>query len=366
MSLMSLTHSNKLFMPTPVTIVTGFLGAGKSTFLNYVLTERHGMRIAVIENEFGEGVGVESLIVKDGLGGAAMDGYYELANGCVCCTARDDLVATLEALVSRPGAAAFDHVLVELSGLASPGPVARAFWADDGNECAKFTLDGVICVADAARLPRQLAERSAATSGSSVNAVNEAAQQIAFADVILLNKADTCDNEEISAARSAAQRINGTARFVETTRSRADLSSLLSLASLSVRGPQPGVDSSADESRSYCSSAACSDSAHVHDYGITSVVLRVEGSLCREAFMTWAADLLWSSGDRGIRVLRGKGIVSLADAPARFIFQSVEETFDLMQAGEHDVATNETAIVLIGTGLVRDQLMLNLARCRKL
>jgi G3E family GTPase len=350
--------------PTPVTIVTGFLGAGKSTFLNYVLTERHGMRIAVIENEFGEGVGVESLIVKDGLGGAAMDGYYELANGCVCCTARDDLVATLEALVSRPGAAAFDHVLVELSGLASPGPVARAFWADDGNECAKFTLDGVICVVDAARLPRQLAERSAATSGSSVNAINEAAQQIAFADVILLNKADTCGSEDLSAARSAAQGVNGTARFVETTRSRADLSSLLSLASLS-RGPQSAM-SSADEMKSCCSSTACADGVHAHDYGITSVVLRVEGSLCREAFMTWAADLLWSGGDRGIRVLRGKGIVSLADAPARFIFQSVEETFDLMQAGEHDVASGETAIVLIGTGLVRDQLMPPLARCRKL
>ena len=358
--------------PIPVTIVTGFLGSGKSTLLNNVLTERHGLRIAVVENEFGEGVGVESLIVKDGLGGKALDGYYELANGCVCCTARDDLVATMEALLSRPGAA-FDHVLIELSGLASPGPVARAFWSDDGNECARFKLDGVVCIVDAARLPRQLVERGAAAD-KSVHAINEAALQIAFADVVLLNKADTCDAAALGAARAAASAINRKARFIETTRARADVGALLSLASLSPLNMDVVLGAENVDGGCCCTDGAdAASDAHTHDATISSVVVRVQGDLRRDAFMRWAAALLWvDSSGSSTRVLRGKGVLSLAGETVRHIFQSVEETFDVTRVegalGEWPLGlgsppVRETALVLIGTGLKVVALRLSLAEC---
>ena len=385
--------------PIPVTIVTGFLGAGKSTLLNYILTERHGMRIAVVENEFGEGVGVESLIVKDGLGGKAIDGYYELANGCVCCTARDDLVATMEALLSRPGAA-LDHVLIELSGLASPGPVARAFWADEGNECARFTLDGVVCVVDAARLPRQLAERGAATSGNS-SSINEAAMQIAFADVVLLNKADTCDVAALALARASVSAINKQARFMETTRARADVSTLLHLAALSGGGEGGGGGEGVFATRDEDGSSNCCDGgadhththddddtlAHTHDVTIRSIVLRVKGDLQRDAFMQWIAALLWpdnsgggSGGSGGHdsggvvrRVLRGKGILSFAGETKRHMFQSVEETFDISRvegdAGEWPISSSGdadpkgSALIFIGTGLNVIVLQKSLEKC---
>jgi G3E family GTPase len=351
------------------------------------------------------------LIVKDGLGGKAIDGYYELANGCVCCTARDDLVATMEALLSRPGAALLDHVLIELSGLASPGPVARAFWADAGNECARFTLDGVVCVVDAARLPRQLAERGAAASGTA--SINEAAMQIAFADVVLLNKADTCDAAALALARASVSAINKQARFMETTRARADVSALLHLAALSagVIAIRDEDGSSSGSSSNCCGGNSCSvphthsheddddddDAlAHAHDVTIRSIVLRVKGDLQRDAFMQWIAALLWPennsggggsenrSGASGVvrRVLRGKGILSFAGETKRHLFQSVEETFDvsciegdagawplsfggLVGEEEEDGRSQqrETALVFIGTGLLFDELQKSLEKC---
>ncbi|RHY80397.1 hypothetical protein DYB31_013269 [Aphanomyces astaci] len=159
----------------PVTILTGFLGAGKTTLLNYILTQNHGKRIAVIENEFGEEIGVESLIARDGAEGDAFADFYELSNGCICCSVRDDLVSTLEELLTRRDR--FDYVLVETTG-ASRHTLASIFWVDSELE-GRITLDGIVTLVDAKNIAWHLEQQT-----------NEVMSQIAYADRILVNKAD--------------------------------------------------------------------------------------------------------------------------------------------------------------------------------
>ncbi|RHZ31704.1 hypothetical protein DYB26_013560 [Aphanomyces astaci] len=159
----------------PVTILTGFLGAGKTTLLNYILTQNHGKRIAVIENEFGEEIGVESLIARDGAEGDAFADFYELSNGCICCSVRDDLVSTLEELLTRRDR--FDYVLVETTG-ASRHMLASIFWVDSELE-GRITLDGIVTLVDAKNIAWHLEQQT-----------NEVMSQIAYADRILVNKAD--------------------------------------------------------------------------------------------------------------------------------------------------------------------------------
>jgi G3E family GTPase len=373
-------------MATPVTIITGFLGAGKTTLMRRILTEHHGLRIAVIENEFSEDAGVESLILKSGLGGPAADGFYELSNGCLCCTAKDDLVATLEKLVARRER--FDRVLIETSGLADPGPVAAAFWGDAGAEPA-FALDGVVCVVDAGRICAQLAARRAA------GAVNEAARQVALADVVLLNKADTAAAGG-EGARAAVRAINGAARLQACSHAEVDLGALLRLCAYSARAEAAGggVEGGAEggggggggcAAHSHAPGEACGGGgggdAHAHDSGITTVLLRAPAPLQRRAFMEWAAALLWEQGEapegapQPQRVLRGKGVLQFAGeggagggAAAKHIFQSVEAQFDVQPAegagalwaqGE----ARESRVILIGWGLRRELLQAGLSAC---
>ena len=167
----------------PVTILTGFLGSGKTTLLNRILTEEHGKRIAVIENEYGE-VGIDQALVIN-----ADEEVFEMSNGCICCTVRGDLIRVLNNLNKRRDK--FDYVLVETTGLADPGPVAQTFFMDDELR-AEYALDGIVTLVDAAHIDQQLGRS------------DESTEQIAFADVLLLNKTDlvndeTLDNLEVSA-----------------------------------------------------------------------------------------------------------------------------------------------------------------------
>ena len=166
----------------PVTVLTGFLGAGKTTLLNYILTEQHGKRIAVIENEFGE-IGIDDAIVID-----AEEEIFEMNNGCICCTVRGDLIRILVKLISRKDR--FDQILIETTGLADPAPVAQTFFVDD-EMSAQLKLDAIVTVVDAKHLLPHLDEEKPE------GVENEAVEQLAFADRIVLNKIDLSNDSEL-------------------------------------------------------------------------------------------------------------------------------------------------------------------------
>jgi G3E family GTPase len=192
----------------PVTVLTGFLGSGKTTLLNRILTEQHGKRIAVIENEFGEVAVDHELVI------GAQEEIFETANGCICCTVRGDLIRVLGQLRKRRDR--FDYVLIETTGLADPGPVAQTFFVDEELR-EDYQLDAIVTLVDAAHISTQL--KSAAT----------AAEQIAFADVLLLNKTDLVEPQQLAVLERELRGINGTARIVHTERAALPLDQVLNL-----------------------------------------------------------------------------------------------------------------------------------------
>jgi G3E family GTPase len=192
----------------PVTVLTGFLGAGKTTLLNRILTERHGKRIAVIENEFGE-VGVDHELVI-----GAQEEIFETANGCICCTVRGDLIRVLGQLRKRRDR--FDYVLIETTGLADPGPVAQTFFVDEELR-EDFLLDAVVTLVDAAHVLGQVADSAIA------------AEQIAFADVLVLNKTDLVDAPRLARIEQQLRAMNRSARLVRTQQAQLPLDQVLDI-----------------------------------------------------------------------------------------------------------------------------------------
>ncbi|MDO9454414.1 MAG: GTP-binding protein [Stagnimonas sp.] len=190
----------------PVTVLTGFLGAGKTTLLNRILSEHHGQRIAVIENEFGE-VGIDQALVIN-----ADEEIFEMNNGCICCTVRGDLIRILGQLLKRRDK--FDRILVETTGMADPGPVAQTFFMDEDMK-AQFALDGLVTVVDAKHLLLHLDDS------------DEAQKQVAFADVILLNKCDLVSPDELDAVEQRVRRINAVAKLIRTTHAAAPINTVL-------------------------------------------------------------------------------------------------------------------------------------------
>ncbi len=190
----------------PVTVLTGFLGAGKTTLLNRILSEHHGQRIAVIENEFGE-VGIDQALVIN-----ADEEIFEMNNGCICCTVRGDLIRILGQLLKRRDK--FDRILVETTGLADPGPVAQTFFMDDDMK-AQFALDGLVTVVDAKHLALHLDDSE------------ECRKQVAFADVILLNKCDLVSADELDAVERRVRHINALAKLIRTTHAAAAITDVL-------------------------------------------------------------------------------------------------------------------------------------------
>ena len=192
----------------PVTVLTGFLGSGKTTLLNRILSEQHGKRIAVIENEFGEVAVDHELVI------GAQEEIFETANGCICCTVRGDLIRVLNQLRKRRDR--FDYVLIETTGLADPGPVAQTFFIDEDLR-DDFQLDAIVTLVDAAHISGQLATVAAA------------ADQIGFADVLLLNKTDLVSAPELARIEQELRAINGSARVVRTRNAQLPLSQVLDL-----------------------------------------------------------------------------------------------------------------------------------------
>ncbi|XP_055284321.1 zinc-regulated GTPase metalloprotein activator 1B isoform X3 [Moschus berezovskii] len=203
----------------PVTIITGYLGAGKTTLLNYILTEQHSKRIAVILNEFGEGSAVEkSLAVSQG--GELYEEWLELRNGCLCCSVKDNGLRAIENLMKKKGK--FDYILLETTGLADPGAVASMFWVD-AELGVDIYLDGIITVVDSKYGLKHLAEEKPD------GLINEASRQVALADIIIINKTDLVSEEDLNKLRTTIRSINGLGKILETQRSRVDLAKVLDL-----------------------------------------------------------------------------------------------------------------------------------------
>lgn len=197
----------------PVTILTGFLGSGKTTLLNRILTEQHGKRIAVIENEFGE-VGIDQGLVIN-----ADEEVFEMSNGCICCTVRGDLIRVLSNLMKRRDK--FDYVLVETTGLADPGPVAQTFFMDDDIR-DEFTLDGIVTLVDAAHISQQLVRS------------NESIEQVAFADVLVLNKTDLVSTDTLNKIEARLKDVNPMTKFLRAERADIPVDTVLSLGAFNL------------------------------------------------------------------------------------------------------------------------------------
>ena len=198
----------------PVTVLTGFLGSGKTTLLNRILSENHGKRIAVIENEFGE-VGVDSELVI-----GAEEELFETNNGCICCTVRGDLIRILNQLMKRRDR--FDYILIETTGMADPGPVAQTFFLDDGLR-DRFQLDAIVTMVDARHFEQHVDE------------LNEPAEQVAFADLVLLNKTDLVDEASLERIERRIRGINGTAKILRTKNADAPVDAVLNVGAFDLQ-----------------------------------------------------------------------------------------------------------------------------------
>ncbi|NJO54425.1 MAG: GTP-binding protein [Bacteroidales bacterium] len=369
----------------PVTVLTGYLGAGKTTLLNRILSEPHGQKFAVIVNEFGE-IGIDNDLVV-----GADEEVFEMNNGCICCTVRGDLIRVIDGLMRRKGR--FDAILIETTGLADPAPVAQTFFVDD-IVSAKTRLDAVVTVADAKWLSERLKDAP------------EAKNQIAFADVVLLNKTDLVTPDELAEVEARIRGLNPYAVLHRTQRCAIpldqvlgrgafDLDRILSLEPGFLEAEEDhahGEDCGCDHGHDHAHGEGCGckhghDHEHAHDHGhaqhhehgkdcgcserdeagriihrhgglkhihdeeIVSISLELDAPLDPEKFFPWIQNLVAVDGPS---ILRSKGILSFKDDPDRFVFQGVHMILD----GNHQRAWEESErrssrLVFIGRKLDR-------------
>ncbi len=329
----------------PVTVLTGYLGAGKTTLLNRILSEPHGKKYAVIVNEFGE-IGIDNELVV-----GADEEVFEMNNGCICCTVRGDLIRIIEGLMRRKGK--FDAIIVETTGLADPAPVAQTFFVDE-NVGRKTRLDAVVTVADAKWLKDRLKDAP------------EAKNQIAFADVILLNKTDLVTDAELREVEARIRAINPYAKLHRTQRSQIALERDARPQRLRPR-PHPrhraGVPEHGDGHDHDHDHDHGHDHHHHHDHGglkhyhdedMQSFSLKTDKPLSPDKFFPWIQKLV---AEDGPAILRCKGILNFKDDPDRFVFQGVHMILD----GDHqrawkDGEKRDSKLVFIGRNLPEEKI----------
>jgi G3E family GTPase len=317
----------------PVTVLTGYLGAGKTTLLNQLLTQPHGYKCAIIINEFG-GVSIDQQLVV-----GADEEILELNNGCLCCRLRGDLIKTLNDLVQKRKR--FDYVIIETTGLADPSPIAHTFIASE--LAGAFRLDGIITVVDALHLEKELRDGP------------EAAQQVAFADVILLNKTDLVSEDEVYRLEHRLQHMNRLARIHRTSRAQIEVGKILNVKARELSAPlklEP-------EDEHYCHEhghAHCDcdhDHANVpvgnHDESVSSFYIEDERPLDLKKTEKWLSALL---SEKGETIYRSKGVFYIYGMAKRVIFQGVQMMFEaepdrLWHPGERKVSQ----LVFIGRDL---------------
>jgi G3E family GTPase len=312
----------------PVTVLTGYLGAGKTTLLNRVLTEQHGKKIAVIENEFGE-IGIDNELVID-----ADEEIFEMNNGCICCTVRGDLIRILGSLMRRND---LDHILIETTGLADPGPVIQTFFVDDEMR-DQLALDGIVTVVDAGHVLLHLDD------------AHEAQEQIAFADVIVLNKTDLRDADQLDELETRIRAINRQARIHRSQHADVPINDVVAVGGFDLKHalelePELLIEDPAD---------------HEHDQMITSVGIDIPGDLDSKRLNRWLGELLAS---RGADIFRMKGVLAIAGSPERFVFQGVHMLFDGRPDKPWNGQARRNQLVFIGRNLDRAGLERGFREC---
>ena len=313
----------------PVTVLTGYLGAGKTTLLNRILTEQHGKKYAVIVNEFGE-IGIDNDLVVD-----ADEEVFEMNNGCICCTVRGDLIRILSNLMKRKGK--FDAILIETTGLADPSPVVQTFFVDDDVR-ARTSLDAVVTVVDARHIHESLKD------------AKEAREQIAFADVILLNKTDLVSAGELDQVEAAVRRINPLAAIHRTRDRNVALDRILGRGAFD-------LDRILDAYPDFLETGH----HHDHDDDIQSFSFETASPMNGDALVHWLRTTLET---RGQDILRSKGIFSLKDESKRFVFQGVHMLMDGDLAGPWKPdETRRSRMVFIGRNLNEEELKRGFDSC---
>ena len=373
----------------PVTVLTGYLGAGKTTLLNRILSEDHGHKFAVIVNEFGE-IGIDNDLVV-----GADEEVFEMNNGCICCTVRGDLIRIIEGLMKRKGK--FDAIIVETTGLADPAPVAQTFFVDQ-DIADEARLDAIVTVADAKFLAARLKDAP------------EAKNQIAFADVVIVNKTDLVTPAEIEEVEARIRGINPYAKIHRAVkcnvpldavlgRNAFDLDRILEIEPAFLKaddhdhhhhdhghhhehgedcGPDCGHDHHDHHGHAHHDHHGHDHHEHgedcgpdcghdhgglktIHDEEIQSISMKIEGDVNPDLFMPWINKIVQ---DMGPEILRSKGILSFPNEPKRFVFQGVHMILDGDLQGEWKPnQKRESRIVFIGRRLKQDELRRGFMAC---
>ncbi|NET02559.1 MAG: GTP-binding protein [Sphaerospermopsis sp. SIO1G2] len=311
----------------PVTVLTGYLGAGKTTLLNHILTYEHGKKVAVIVNEFGE-VGIDNQLVID-----ADEEIFEMNNGCICCTVRGDLIRIISNLMKRRDK--FDHLVIETTGLADPAPVIQTFFVDEDMQ-NQLSLDAVVTVVDAKHIWLHWE-------------ADEAQEQIAFADVILLNKTDLVTPEILAQLEQRIRSMNAMAKIYCTQNSELSMDALLGVKAFD-------LDRALEIDPNFLG-----EDAHEHDDSVYSFALVENGEMDRQKLTDWMTELL---ATKGPDIFRMKGILNMAGEDHRFVFQGVHMIFD----GKEDrpwreTETRKNELVFIGRNLDETQLRKDFLAC---
>jgi G3E family GTPase len=311
----------------PVTVLTGYLGAGKTTLLNRILTHEHGLKVAVIVNEFGE-IGIDNQLVID-----ADEEIFEMNNGCICCTVRGDLIRIIGNLMRRRNK--FDHLVIETTGLADPAPVIQTFFVDEDMR-DQMQLDAVVTVVDAKHIWDHWDS-------------SEAQEQIAFADVILINKTDLVTPEQLDELEKRIRLMNAMAKIYRTRNAELEMDALLGVKAFDLKRALE-IDPQ-----------FLTEDAHEHDESVYSVALVESGELDGEKLQHWMSRLLQTQGPD---IFRMKGILNLAGEDHRFVFQGVHMLFDgtrdrPWKPGE----TRKNQLVFIGRNLDETKLREDFRAC---